>query len=58
MGVSKTAPMKWMLKDGTGHGKVFAGPGGWYREHPNGLVELIQCIHGAVESPIIAVLRG
>jgi hypothetical protein len=52
MGVSKDTPSAWMLNDGTGNSTIYKGPGGWYRKHADGRVELIQSINmGAVDSP-------
>lgn len=53
MGTSKTSPNDWMTKNGNGKmaDNVFAGAGGWYITHPDGQVEMIQCMGGVVESP-------
>jgi hypothetical protein len=52
MGVSKDTPSAWMLNDGTGKSTIYKGPGGWYRKHADGRVELIQSMNmGAVDTP-------
>lgn len=54
MSTSKTTPNSWMKKDGTGKNEVFADARGWCKTHPNGMVEVIQCMSNVVENPVNA----
>lgn len=53
MGNSTNAPNSVMINDGTGKSKIHGGPGGWYRTHADGQVELIHAMSGVVETPPI-----
>lgn len=52
MGTSRIEPNDWMINTGTGKSQPFGGANGWSIVHPNGQIEVLQCMGGVSESVV------